>query len=318
MEILLVVNESSGTVSMIDTNKFEIIDELKVGGQPHEVVVTPDRRYALVSNAGGNNEASYGRTLTVINLINRSVFGTVTLPIRSRPHGIRFISSNVALVAAQGIQSLLYVNITTFNIIGVIPLPGDGCNAVTADSRRRFAYVGNTESGTVCKVNLTNLKLVTELKIGTSVECVTLTSDDSTLLVTSGKDNKLVVIDSKTMTILRTVKTDKRPVKVSLFNNDRSAVVINGISGTAQVIDINTMVITKTFSTSNTTSSKFRTFMGSFTAYPITIAIKKDNCTAFIGNYYAGNVTLVNLNTGEILKTFEETAGPNGLDLVLL
>jgi hypothetical protein len=107
-------------------------------------------------------------------------------------------------------------------------------------------------------------------------------------------------------------------VKLSLFNDDRYAVVINGISGTAQIIDINTMVITRTFNTNNSTTSKYRTFMGSFTAYPLTIAIKKDKCIAFIGNYYAGNVTMVNLNTGEILKTFEETAGPIGTDIVLL
>jgi len=318
MEILLVVNESSNSVSMIDTSTFKIIDELKVGGQPQEIVVSPDGRYALVSNFGGNNEASYGRTLTVINLISRSIFGTVLLPIRSRPHGIKFISNNFALVTAQGIQSLLLVNIMTFNIIGVIPLPGVGCNSVTSDSKRRFAYIGNLESGTVCKVNITSLKLVSEIKVGTSVECVTLTSTDSLLLATSGKDNKFVVIDPNSMVILRTVRTDKRPVRISLFNNDKSAIIINGISGTAQIIDINTMVIIRTFNTNNSTSSKYKTLMGSFTGYPLDIIIRKDNRTAFISNFYAGNVSLVNLETGEIIKTVEDAAGPSGMDISIV
>jgi YVTN family beta-propeller protein len=66
---VIVVNQASDTVTLIDLATLEAYRHVAVGGGPHEVAVSPDGRRAMVSNyrkRGGGPQ----KTLSLISLPN--------------------------------------------------------------------------------------------------------------------------------------------------------------------------------------------------------------------------------------------------------
>ncbi|MCK5456033.1 MAG: hypothetical protein KAI45_02830, partial [Melioribacteraceae bacterium] len=48
--ILLVANKHSNTLSYVNPKTFEVIRTIPTGPNPHEIIVTPDQRFAYLSN----------------------------------------------------------------------------------------------------------------------------------------------------------------------------------------------------------------------------------------------------------------------------
>lgn len=300
---LLVANTLSNTVTMLDDRSLQPIHEVAVGYMPHEVAVTPNGQLALVSNFGDLCSIIAGSTLTVIDVANAKVLKTIQLEKRSRPHGIHFLSDSKALVTAQGIQSLLVVDFEIGKVLKRIPLPGSGAHMVKIDGAQRYAYVANT-GGSVCKIDLKSYAVVLERKIGRQAEGITLTGDENLLLVTDSSDNYVTVLKTKDLTILRNIPTQRGPVRVVMSDNGNSAVVLNSLSGSTQVIDMASLTIIKTFRSTTSAALLFA---------PANILVRGDQVTAFISNFLANNISLVDLKQGVVLETFKTGFLPNGL-----
>lgn len=301
---VIVSNVLSNSVTLYDETTLQPINEVKVGYNPHEVVVSKDGRTALVSNFGDLVKIIPGHSISVIDVANSKLLQTIQLPAKSRPHGIAIISDSRALVTAQGIQSLLVVDFVTGSIVKTIPLPGSGAHMVAADAEKRFAYVANTDSGSVCKIDLRNDSVVGEVKIGKEAEGLALTNEENLLLVTNRKDNFVGVIRTKDLILLKKIQTARGPVRVAMFNNGKSALVTNSVSGNAQVIDMASLAITKSFNTTRSHSPL---------PVPINIFVRDDQRTAFITNSFACNITLIDLLAGVELKSFKGGYMPDGI-----
>jgi YVTN family beta-propeller protein len=65
------------TVTMLDASTGRVLATLPTGKGPHEVAVSRDGRWALVSNYGVRGEP--GNSITVIDVARRSVVRTIAL-----------------------------------------------------------------------------------------------------------------------------------------------------------------------------------------------------------------------------------------------
>lgn len=301
---LLVTNVLSNSVTLFDETTLKPYKEIPVGYKPHEIEVTPNGKFALVANFGDIYGKTSDDTLTLIDIANKKVAQTIKLAKNSRPHGIKFISDSQALVTAQGIQSLLIVDINSGQVIKTISLPGSGAHMVTVDAIKRYAYVANVDSGTVVKVDLKTFSIIAEIKVGKEAEGIVLTPEEDLLLVTARKDDYVAAIRTKDLLMRKLIKTDSGPVRVELANDGKYAVVTNTISGSAQVIDLAALRIINTFKTSSACS---------ILPVPINILVGDDPTTAYITNSFAGDITLVDLEEGEIIKSFKSGHMPDGL-----
>jgi DNA-binding beta-propeller fold protein YncE len=307
---ILVVNNGSNSVSLLNEKTGKTLAELPTPFGPHEVAVTPNGKYALVSIFG--TEKNPGSTLVVIDIENAKITKTIQLEVASRPHGIQFISDSQALVTAGGIQSLLLVDFVNGNTIKTIPLPGEGAHMVTTDAENHYAYVTNAKSGDICKVDLVTYEIQT-MKIGVEVEGVALTPDEQLLLVTDRSDNMVAVLRAKNLCILKKIKTDLGPSRVAVLNDGNSAIVTNSTGGTAQMINLSTFTIDPSFKTTTSVSTTNGLPGANVLPVPISIAVREDQTTAFITNNFAGNITLVDMKSGAILRTLEAKKQPDGL-----
>lgn len=303
---VVVTNVLSNSVTLVNDTSLIPIKEIKVGYMPHEVVVTDDGKYALVSNFGDLLSVIKGNTISVIDIANSTLINTVELPKNSRPHGLALLSGTQALVTAQGIQSLLLIDYTTGALIKQLPLPGAGAHMVKVDADKRFAYVANSDSGSIVKVDLKDFFVVTERKIGREVEGMAFNAEGDVLLATDRKDNYVVGLRTKDLALYKVIPTGNGPVRVETFDKGKFALVTNTLGGNAQVIDLATFMITKSITTTSTKS---------LLPVPINIAVRDDQSTAFITNSFAADIALVDLVKGEVIKSFTAGYMPDGVAL---
>lgn len=309
---ILTANLGSNTVSLINDYNYHLIAEIPVGFKPHEVEVSPNGKLALVSNYGTLKGQIPGSSLSLIDIKNANVVRTIALPEGSRPHGIAFLSNSLAIVTAQGTQSLYILNFITGNILNTIKLPCAGAHMVITDQEKRYAYIG-AQSGNVIKIDLLTNTVVDFVNIGEEAEGIALTPDEQLLLATNRKDNQVAVIQPKRLKILKKIQTSFGPVRVAIFNQGQSAIVTNSESGNAQIIDLSSLTITHTFKTTYTHSTINGNKIGGIVPAPNSIVIRDDQMSAYITNLYAGNITLVDLIQGKVMQTFEGGVEPDGL-----
>lgn len=323
---MLITNVESNTVTIMDESNHHVKTNIPVGTHPHEVAVTPNGRYALVSNYGDLSGKKPGSTLTSIDVVNQRVIETVALPDHCRPHGLAFISDHLALVTAQGIQALLVLHFDDEfkkgRVINTIQLPCSGAHMVTISKDHQHAYVG-CFSGSICKIDISNPESkqcdIREIKVGDNVAGVALSQDEMLVFGAnmSMKNSMIAVVNTTDMTLVKNIKTRLGPTRIQLFNDGKSALIIDSIAGKAEVLDINSLTITQRFNTTNTHSHQTGRFCGGFFGalpVPVNAVIKNDN-TAYLTNLYAGNVAHIDLRNGIILETFAADVSPDGICL---
>jgi YVTN family beta-propeller protein len=156
-----VVNRSSGTVSVInaDTNKLidtntatTTVDAIKVGSTPQQIAISPDKKFAYVTNYGSTS-------VSVINLATNKVDATIA--VASTPMGVAVSPDSSTVYVANGNDRISVIDTKTRTVVSTwqidaapetnfhsLAVRGDGALLVTdfvEKSLRVVAYQrGNT------------------------------------------------------------------------------------------------------------------------------------------------------------------------------
>lgn len=334
---LLVANKASLSLSFIDESTMRELFALPIGQSPndtpHEVAVSPDAKWALVSHYGEvsfnfvkfefDNLRHPGSHLSLIDVQQGALARRFDLPLGSSPHGIQFLSDTKALVTAEGIQSLLLVDFTDGNSYQVqfFPIPGQGAHELVIDADKKYAYVANKDSGSVVKFDLIHNEAVGESVIGKHAEGIALSGDGAFVMVTDRLSNSLNFLNANTLELQTKLATEGGPIRVTLYDNGKSALLTNVLSGTAQRVAIASRQISPGFNTTNTwsatTGKPCQSFFG-LLKVPVNMLVRDDQQTAFIANSYAGNITLVDIKAGRVLNTFQAGKEPDGMAISAL
>jgi DNA-binding beta-propeller fold protein YncE len=331
---LLVVNKDSKSLSFIDDSSFKEVLELKIGhypeDTPHEVATNLRGTLALVSHYGQvqynalalahDNTKHPGNFLSLIDVAHGSVLKRIELPPASSPHGIVFISDTKALVTLEGIQSLLLINFSneTQAALSYYPIPGRGAHMITLDPQKNFAYVANKASGSVVKFDLQHMKAVREQVIGTHAEGIISSADGLQIFVTDRLKNSLTILKSDNLEILAQQATENGPIRMAFFDDQKQLAITNLLSGTVQTMNMSTQEMTSGLKASSFFSADTAlpgAGLFGLLPLPISIVVRDDEETAYVSNAYAGNISLINLKTGKILKTITAGREPDGMAL---
>src|SRR5437868_12446644 len=111
--LLLVANKGDHTLGLIDPEAGRQIATIDVGGVTgHEVVASPDGRFAYVpiyGDSGVGQPGSNGQTIEVIDLATQKIVNTIDLGRPVRPHCPKF-----------GPDGLLYVTAELDNAVDIV------------------------------------------------------------------------------------------------------------------------------------------------------------------------------------------------------
>ena len=234
---LIVTNKSPSTATIIDVATGRTLATLPTGQGPHEVVITGDGRYAVVTDYQGQP----GRTLTVIDVPALRVVRTIDLGQYNRPHGIAYLAGDsLVAVTSEASSNLIVVNVATGAIVKVMPTEARGSHmvGVTADASR--AYTGNIGSNTVTEFDLRTGKSTRSWNVPEQPEAINVTPDGREVWVGSNATGKVSVLDPAKGTVTTVAEGFGWPYRV-LFSPDNRTVLLPDLRGEAlRFVDRNT------------------------------------------------------------------------------
>lgn len=154
--LVIVANQGAASATVLDAASMKTIATLPVGVGPHEVAVSYDGHWAVVTNYG--DRTTQGNTLSVIDLTAPgvpTVARTIDLGEYHRPHGVAFVGNgNKLAVTSETSQRLLIVDFASGRVDTALATNGRGSHMVAAQRDGRRAWTSNIQDGTVTEYDL--------------------------------------------------------------------------------------------------------------------------------------------------------------------
>jgi YVTN family beta-propeller protein len=276
---LFVTDTKSDSISVIDTNTFEVVATISLGpGKPNRVVFHPDGKWAWVVydkshdlgvvdadarrlvkrvKIGGNpynlNFTPDGRYLLVLDWASDTSTDEVifydlqTEKIDGRvevstwpAHSVFSRDGKRLFVSGETAGDLSVIDLATRTVVARHVHGGGDAMGLAATADGKLLYAATGENRTILKIDTATSKPVGAIALPGIVHEATLTLDGRHLYTTLRKANKIVVIDTATDKIVTTIPQQGYPDLVTMEPNGRYALVTNRWADHVSVIDLTT------------------------------------------------------------------------------
>jgi YVTN family beta-propeller protein/cysteine-rich repeat protein len=213
-----VMNQFSGTISVIDTVSDQVVSTIATGSEPTVGALTPGNERLYVTNY-------QSMTVSVVSTLTNGVMETI--PLGERPGGIviapdgtkAYVVGTDGGSPGSGTNHLFVIDIATNSVSGAFPSGGNPNPPITADSLYlaispdgQRLYVANRFSGTVSVVDTSAMGVIGTIPVSHVPVSIAVSPDGSKIYV--GNDRNDVadpgpglvwVIDTQSNTIIQTL-----------------------------------------------------------------------------------------------------------------
>lgn len=221
---LIVTNKTPATATIVDVASGRTLATLSTGMGPHEVVVSSDGRYAVVSDYGTAQQP--GRTLTVVDVPALRLARTIDLGEYTRPHGVVFLpGDSLVAVTSEASRNMIIVDVASGSVRRAIGTMNPGSHMVGVTSSGAMAYTGNIGSHTVSELDLRAGKFVRQFAVPNQPEAINVTPDGREVWAGSNATGKVSVVDTRTGTVTTAAEGFGWPYRV-LFTPDTRTVLL--------------------------------------------------------------------------------------------
>jgi DNA-binding beta-propeller fold protein YncE len=291
-------NMNDHTATLLDATTLATLATLPTGTAPHEVTVSHDGRWALVSNYGTREQP--GNTITVIDIDARRVARTIELGASRRPHGMAFLPGDTLLaVTAESDRAVRLVDVRTGRTVKDLPSNGRGTHmlALAADGRRMIA--GNIADGTLAIFSPLGADTTRTVKVGRQPEGVAITPDGVRGWAASNQDGIIVVVDLGRGVPVDTVRGFGLPYRIAISPDGQTAVVTDPVRASVRVFDEPTR--RERFAVAIPADSLVATAEVKGSPSPEGVAITRDSRWAYVTLQGRNRVALLDLARGVIV-----------------
>ena len=308
---LVVANKAEATVSLIDQESGEVVATLATGQGPHEVGISPDGRFALVTNYGTRDGA--GNSLTLINIPAAEVVKTFDIGDKSKPHGVEWIDKTSAAVTVEANQALVVVDVDNGDILQAIPTDQDVSHMVALDSDGRRAYTTNIGSGSITVLDLDTGERVKNVATGEGAEGIAVSGQH--IWVTNRAADTITVLDAETFATVREVSSVGFPIRATATSQGQ-VLVTRARAGDLVIYDAGSMEAVRTVAFDlKSMDVEERLFGDRFgdSSVPIGVIVDDSGTRAFVAHANADVITEIDLTTGEIVRSLHAGKEPDGM-----
>jgi YVTN family beta-propeller protein len=207
---LFVANEDIAQTSVVDVESGEVVARIKVGREPEGVGISPNGQWVLVSNESDNS-------VSVIDTKTHKEVNHVT--VGKRPRDMAFTpDGKAAYVSGEMDASLYRMSVPKGAVERVVQLrPEAKPMAVVLDARRNRLYLSTGRGGTIAVIDVTSApKLIKEVPVGKRPWGIALPADGRFLYTANGPSNDMSIVDTTTLTTIKTVSAGKSPWGVTV------------------------------------------------------------------------------------------------------
>jgi len=276
---LYITNTKSNSISIIDTNTFEVLGTIPLGqGKPNRIMFHPDGKLAWVIydkshdlgvvdaqarklvkrvKIGGNpynlNFSPDGRYLYVLDWSSDTSNDEIIvwdlkaekiewrLEVSTWPaHSVFSRDARLFYVSGETAGDVTVIDTQTRTAVARIIHGGGDAMGLALSPDGKVLYAGAGENKAVLKIDTVTNKQVASIAMPGVVHETTLTLDGKFLYVTLRKANKVVVVSTADDKIVKVVYSRGYPDLVTMEPNGRYALVTNRYADAVSVIDVTT------------------------------------------------------------------------------
>jgi YVTN family beta-propeller protein len=239
--LLVVANQQGASATILDAATLNTVATVPVGQGPHEIAISTDGRWAVVTNYG--EQATAGNTLSVIDLAAEmpGVVRTIDLGQYQRPHGAAFVRGGTKLlVTSESSQRLLFVDFISGRIDTAMATNGRGSHMVTVQRDGRRAWTSNITDGTVTEYDIDTRTTKRTFNVAPNDEGISATPGGVQVWVGSNTAKTVTVVNGADAKILGTITGFGQPYRVGVSRTGRVALVSDPISNRIWIYDVGT------------------------------------------------------------------------------
>lgn len=315
-DLLVVLNKSDHTASLLALPGGEVVATLPTGKGPHEVAVSPDGRTAVVADYGVRGAP--GTTLTVIDLARREVSRTVDLGPAAMPHGILFLPDGKRVaVTAEARSALLLVDVSAGRVLAERPTDQRISHMVALSPDGGTAWTANIGSGSVTRIDIAGGGEPRSVATGEGAEGIALRPGGKELWVTNRGADTVSVLDPGSLEILAAIPSPSFPIRIAFTPDGRRALVSCARSGELAVLDADSRreIARISMQLRAGDESEERLFGDRFgdSPVPVGVLVSPDGRRAFVANTNADVVSVIDLETLKLVGRLRAGREPDGM-----
>jgi len=311
---LLVTNEDSGDVTVIDLAREEVAAKIVVGKRPRGIRVSPDGRLVFVALSGS---------------------------VKSGPN----VDESTLPPPDRGADGIGVLDTAQWKLVRVLKSGQDPEHFdISRDGKTLF--VSNEETGETSSVDVQSGEVTGRVKVGEEPEGVTLRPDGKVIYVTSEGNNQIAAVDVESRKLLTTIETAPRPRSIVFTQDGKRAfvacetgaevTVVDAVKhrrrasikidapgarpmGTALSPDGKTVYVTNGRGTSvsliDVASEKLLETIPNVGTRPWGIAVSSDGQKLYTANGPSNDVSVIDLATKTVVKRIAAGQSPWGVAL---
>ena len=310
---LVVANKAEATASLIDLKSGEVIATLPTGEGPHEVGVSPNGRFALVTNYG--NRGGAGRSLTLIDVPAATVVKTIDLGKYKKPHGVEWLDDERAAVTVEASRSLLVVDVKKGEIIQTIRTDQEISHMVALDPEGKRAYTANMGSGSMTVLDLEKGERERNITTGEGAEGIAVSPSGKHVWVTNRDADTITVLDAETFETVREIRSKGFPIRATATPKGQM-LVTRARTGELAIYNAETFeevrIVAFDLHSMDVEERLFGDRFGD-SSVPIGVIVDGSGEHAFVAHANADVITEVDLATGEIVRSMRAGKEPDGM-----
>ena len=300
---VVVVNQQSDSVTLVDLKAMQAYRHVPVGGGPHEAAVSPDGRRVLVTNY---NKPGVGpqKTLSLLALPSGDTLKTIDLGEYRAPHDVRGVDGSRVVVTSEANQALLLVNVETGAIERVFRTEAGVSHMLALSADRTRLYCSNMRDGSVSAFDFQSGKKLADVKTGRECEGVGVTPDGRWVWAGNRAEDSISIIDTTTLQVVKRLPSPGFPYRVQFTPDGRHALVPHANASSLVLGDVATQTIARSIPLGMT---KVGT--------PSTAGVfpHPDNRHAFVTVRNDNSVLVLDLVSGRTLARVEVQQSPDGV-----
>jgi YVTN family beta-propeller protein len=237
--MLVVANQQGASATILDAATLGTIATVPVGVGPHEVAISPDGRWAVVTNYG--DREVQGNTLSVIDLAlaTPALVRTIDLGTYHRPHGAAFVGNGATLlVTSETSQRLLVVDFTAGRVDTALATNGRGSHMVATRRDGRRAWTANITDSSVTEYDVDASRTLRTWHAAPADEGIAATPGGLELWVGSNTEHTVTVLDAVRGTPLDTLTGFGSTYRLGISRASGVAVVSDPVRNRIWLYDV--------------------------------------------------------------------------------
>jgi YVTN family beta-propeller protein len=300
---LLVTQKGDRSLAIVDPVAGKVLVSVPESGVTgHEVIASPDGRFAYVpiyGNSGVGKPGTDGSTLDVIDIAAQKVVGNVDFGHAVRPHCPLFGPTDGLLyVTTELDHSISLIDPKTLKIVGSIPTGQPESHMLVLSHDGRRGYTANVGPGTVSVLDIKARKTLKIIPISSNTQRIAISQDDQLVFTADQSKPQLAVIETATDQVSRWIPLEVIAYGTAPTPDGHWLLVTLPDQNKIAVVDLKTMQVVRSVPTGKD---------------PQEILVRPDGKAAYVSCDHSDQVAEIDLANWKLTRLIATGKGTDGL-----